>query len=107
MIRCAILHEFIYRVVHEVDLDQNSPSLYDRFPLDKYLPSNTDCTPIDELPILDDDPESPFRHVVRVPPFKDAQRGWFMVRDILQVVAYYFHFYFLTLTACRCRFMSY
>jgi hypothetical protein len=85
MIRCAVLHEFIYHTVHKMDFNQNAPSLYDRFPLNCYLPANTECTPIEELPKIDDDPDSPFRHVVRIPPFKDAQRGWFMVRDVLQV----------------------
>ncbi|KAI6190969.1 hypothetical protein M3Y97_00176300 [Aphelenchoides bicaudatus] len=84
MIRCAVLHEFIYRVVHYMNRDSNTLSLYDRFPLNKYLPANTEPTPIESLPDLDDEPDSPYRHVVRIPPFKDAQRGWFMIRDVLQ-----------------------
>lgn len=83
MLRCAILHEFIYHVVHELDVDEDVPSLYDRFDLDKYLPANVECTPTEDLPIVDDSLESPYRHVVRIPQFQDAERGWFMVRDLL------------------------
>lgn len=85
LIRCAILHEFIYYTVYKLNFNEGVPSLYDRFPLSKYLPPNTEPTSLESLPEVDKDTTSPYRHVVRIPPFKDAERGWFMVRDILQV----------------------
>jgi hypothetical protein len=84
LIRCAILHEFIYHVVYELEADEKIPSLHDRFKLTRYLDANKTCTPLENLPVVDPDPNSPYRHVVRIPPFQNIQRGWFMVRDVLQ-----------------------
>ncbi|CAD5219846.1 unnamed protein product [Bursaphelenchus okinawaensis] len=82
MTRCSIMHEFIYRVVHDVEETSDVPCLYHRFPLGKPLPPN-EFTQMDKLPLVDDTPNSPYRFVVGIPPYKDIQRGWFMLRDLM------------------------
>lgn len=73
-------------------MNQKAPSLYERFPLDKHLPLNTECTSPKNIPELDKDQDNPYRHVLRIPPFKNAQRGWFLVRDVLLVSFIEFYF---------------
>jgi hypothetical protein len=85
MISCAILHEYIYHVVHGIEEQENVPSLYDRFPLDEPLPDTDECTPLESLPVVDREAESPFKHVVRLPQFKNISRGWFIIRDLVLV----------------------
>ncbi|CAD5226846.1 unnamed protein product [Bursaphelenchus xylophilus] len=84
MTRCSIMHEFIYHVIHEVEETPEIPCFYHRFPPGKPLPVNANGpTPLDKLPVVDDSSDSPYRYVVGIPPFKNIQRGWFMLRDIV------------------------
>ncbi|KAI1702838.1 general transcription factor 3C polypeptide 1 [Ditylenchus destructor] len=86
MIKLAVFHEFLFRFIHSMDIDASQPTytLYDLFPPAGSLPD--DGRPIDERYVFDDQPDSPYRYVPPLPKFRDAQRGWVLVKDIVNVI---------------------
>ncbi|KAI1697843.1 general transcription factor 3C polypeptide 1 [Ditylenchus destructor] len=86
MIKLAVFHEFLFHFIHSKDIDASQPTytLYDLFPPAGSLPD--DGRPIDERYVFDEQPDSPYRYVPHLPKFRDAQRGWVLVKDIVNVM---------------------
>ncbi|KAK0414710.1 hypothetical protein QR680_011579 [Steinernema hermaphroditum] len=81
MVRCAIVHELLYHFAHSYEHFKHLPNVYERFPP---AVSIDDCKQESSTVYIDE--ESPLRFIPPVPPFANAQQGWFMLQDFLNVL---------------------
>ncbi|TKR76349.1 hypothetical protein L596_017498 [Steinernema carpocapsae] len=80
MVRCAIIHEILYHFVYSFDNFEGLPNVYERFP-----PAlSVDEIKAEEVPVYVD-ADTPTRFMPPLPPFSNAQQGWFMLQDFLNV----------------------
>ncbi|KAK6747193.1 hypothetical protein RB195_000421 [Necator americanus] len=79
-IRCFVLHEIAFSMVHG-HKDGVKPTSFDLFPPGENFYS-LPVRSVDELTVFVDE-ESPLRFLPPLPSFNDTARGWFMLQDLL------------------------